>query len=105
MSGQREFDRTNTATLFNNDDKDNPNDPKQAKWADRKGSATLQCPHCGGGFEMWVSGWVKTAKASGQKFLSLAFSPKEQKRNTAPRGVPDFQAPRQPSRGRDEDFI
>jgi hypothetical protein len=38
---------------------------------DRNGTALI------GGVEYWVSGWIKETK-SGDKWLSLAFKPKEQ---------------------------
>ena len=51
-------------SLFKNDEKEKPEHP------DYRGQA-LVC-----GVEMWVSAWVKTAK-SGQKYMSLAFKPKD----------------------------
>lgn len=36
--------------------------------------------------EYWVSGWVKTPRNGGKKFMSLAFDPK----NASPVGAVDF---------------
>lgn len=37
-----------------------------------RGAATIH------GRKFWVSGWIKTSEKSGQKFMSLAFRPKEE---------------------------
>jgi hypothetical protein len=63
-----EYDNTNRGALFRNDDKD-PNDNQ-----DRDYAGTLNIE----GAEYWLSGWVKTSK-KGNKFLSLAVKPKEEK--------------------------
>jgi hypothetical protein len=59
--------RDNDGVLFKNDRKTSDTFP------DYKGSATVN------GIELWVSAWIKTPKAGGNKFLSLAFKPKEEK--------------------------
>jgi hypothetical protein len=51
-----------------------PNDRKDGD-RDYRGSADLNCPHCEGRFQVWLSGWVKHGNKG--KFLSLAFKLKE----------------------------
>jgi len=67
-----DFDNTNSGAMFVNDRKTTDRHP------DRSGSAHVKCPECDAVTEFWVSGWIKTAKRTGQKFLSLAFTPKEE---------------------------
>jgi hypothetical protein len=64
-----DYDNTNKGALFRNDDKD-PNDDKDR---DYSGSIDIE------GTEYWVSGWVRTSKKSGRKFLSLSVKPKQDK--------------------------
>jgi len=52
---EMEYDNTNRGALFRDDDKD-PNDDKD-----------------------WLSGWVRTSKKSGKKYLSLSIKPKQDK--------------------------
>ena len=63
------YDNTNQGALFKNE-KTNDRAP------DYKGSINVE------GEEFWISGWIKTAgsraKNPGQKFMSLAVTPKEQ---------------------------
>jgi hypothetical protein len=54
-----------SGSLFVNSKKEKDTHP------DRNGTALI------GGVEYWVSGWIKETK-SGDKWLSLAFKPKEQ---------------------------
>ena len=54
-----------SGSLFVNTKKEKDTHP------DRNGTALI------GGVEYWVSGWIKETK-SGDKWLSLAFKPKEQ---------------------------
>jgi len=49
------------------------------------------------GVEMWINGWINTPKNSGDKYLSLSFSPKQKPQNEP---QPTKQAP--PAQG---DFI
>lgn len=72
-----DYDNTNTGAMFVNDRKTTDRHP------DRSGNAEIKCPHCDQVSPYWVSGWIKTAKRSGQKFLSLAFSPKDDNGNQA----------------------
>ena len=55
--------------LFRNDDKD-PNDNQDR---DYFGSLDVE------GIEYWLSGWVRTSKKSGKKYLSLSVKPKQDK--------------------------
>lgn len=59
----------NSGVLFRNKDKDedHPN------WPDYQGKATVDEG------TYFISGWIKTAK-TGDKFMSLAFKPAEQKK-------------------------
>jgi hypothetical protein len=65
---EMEYDNTNKGALFKNDDKD-PNDDKDR---DYFGSLDIE------GTEYWLSGWVRTSKKSGKKYLSLSVKPKQQ---------------------------
>jgi hypothetical protein len=66
---EMEYDNTNRGALFRNDDKD-PSDDK-----DRDYNGTLDVE----GTEYWLSGWVRTSKKSGKKYLSLSIKPKQDK--------------------------
>ena len=44
-------------------------------WPDYEGSATVD------GVDYWISSWLKKGK-DGKTFMSLAFTPKEQKQDT-----------------------
>jgi hypothetical protein len=66
---EMEYDNTNRGALFHNDDKD-PNDDKDR---DYFGSLDVE------GTEYWLSGWVRTSKKSGKKYLSLSVKPKQDK--------------------------
>ena len=66
-----EFDSRNSGAMFVNDRKRTERHP------DRSGYCEIVCPECGAISNFWVSGWIRIAKKSGQKFLSLAFTPKE----------------------------
>ncbi len=56
--------RDNSGSLFKNDKRESENHPHA------KGSAMI------GGVEFWVSAWTRTTK-TGEKWQSLAFTPKE----------------------------
>ena len=62
-----DYDDTNSGALFKNDKEGNEKRP------DYKGPLNVQ------GQEFYVSAWLKTAK-SGQKFMSLQVTPKEEKK-------------------------
>ena len=64
-----DYDNRNRGALFRNDDKD-PNDDKDR---DYSGSLDIE------GTEYWLSGWVRTSKKSGRKYLSLSIKPKQDK--------------------------
>jgi hypothetical protein len=63
----KEFDNRNRGALFKNEEKDGEND--------REYSGTLDVE----GTEYWLSGWVRTSKKSGKKYLSLSIKPKQDK--------------------------
>jgi hypothetical protein len=60
-----DFDDTNRGALFKNTKKDSERHP------DYKGSINV------GGTEYWLSSWLKVSK-SGEKYMSLSVSPKEE---------------------------
>jgi uncharacterized protein (DUF736 family) len=64
-----QYDNTNRGVLFKNDDKQSDNHP------DYKGQINVN------GVDLWLSAWIKTPKAGGQKFMSLSVKPKEQPRS------------------------
>jgi hypothetical protein len=66
---EMEYDNTNKGALFRNDDKD-PNDDKERDY-----SGTLDVE----GTEYWISGWVRTSRKTGKKYLSLSVKPKVEK--------------------------
>jgi uncharacterized protein (DUF736 family) len=55
-----------SGALFKNDRKEKPSHP------DYRGDCMIN------GKPFWVSAWIKTSEKSGQKFMSLAFRPKEE---------------------------
>jgi hypothetical protein len=61
------YDNTNKGVLFSQRDNKTKDDDR-----DYSGSINIE------GTEYWLSGWVKTSK-KGNKFLSLAVKPKEEK--------------------------
>jgi hypothetical protein len=69
------YDNTNRGVLFRNDKGDNESRP------DYRGKLNIE------GTEYWISGWVKTPKSGGQKFLSLTVKPVEQQQ-APPRPAP-----------------
>jgi uncharacterized protein (DUF736 family) len=75
------YDNTNSGTLFKNDKKESEKHP------DYKGSINVN------GVEFWLSGWIKTGRNSGEKFMSLAVTAKNKqqaaKAGQKPAVVPD----------------
>ena len=63
--------RDNSGALFKNEKKEKDSHP------DYRGDVVIN------GKEMWVSAWIKQGN-KGNKFMSLSFSPKEQKAFSAP---------------------
>lgn len=64
--------KPNTGALFENNRKEQDSHP------DQNGSCEFECPHCGGTWSSWISGWFKESKKDGKPFLSLSFRPKDQ---------------------------
>lgn len=89
MTEQRE-QRDNDGSLFRNQKKTTEKHP------DYTGKATI------GGVEYWLSAWVKWPKSGGEKFMSLAFTPKDEQPTSAPKFAPPTQA--QPPAGDDLPF-
>lgn len=63
---QGQYDNSMRGALFANDRKTSPNHP------DYRGSAEVD------GQEYWVSAWIKEPRGGGKKYLSLAFTPKDE---------------------------
>ena len=63
------YDNTNKGTLGKNKNK------KSEKSPEYSGQLNVE------GVEYWVSGWVKENKSSGEKFFSLALTPKQEKQD------------------------
>jgi len=61
-----------SGALFKNDRKAKENHP------DYRGDCKVD------GTEYWVSGWIKTPRGGGNKFMSLAFAAKEESYRQAP---------------------
>lgn len=74
--------RDNTASLFRNTKKEQDTHP------DLTGSAKIE------GREYWVSGWSKRTK-DGDKWMSIAFKPKDAKPASAPKPRRDLEAAEQ----------
>ena len=68
--------KENSGSMFVNTKKEKDTHP------DRNGTALI------GGVEYWVSGWIKETK-QGDKWLSLAFKPKDEARKPQPAVVKD----------------
>lgn len=64
----KEFDRTNTGLLFNNQD-------RKEKDTDRDYGGSINVD----GVDYWLSGWIKISNKTGAKFVSLSVQPKVQK--------------------------
>ena len=79
---QQEYDRNMTGVLFVNSKKQDDKQP------DYTGSCEID------GEEYFLSGWKKTAKKSGEKFMSLAFTKKDKskgsRKNNSRQGSDDF---------------
>ena len=58
--------KDNSGAMFVNDKKESETHP------DRKGSALIDSK------EYWVSGWINTSKMTGNKYMSLKFSAKDE---------------------------
>ena len=66
-----DYDNTNRGVLFSERDKKTKDDDR-----DYSGSINIH------GTEYWLSGWIKTSKKTGGKFLSLSVKPKQEKTPT-----------------------
>jgi hypothetical protein len=71
--------RDNSGSLFKNDKRETESHPNL------KGSALI------GGTEYWVSAWTKVPK-TGDKWVSLSFTPKEARAATRPATTPALDA-------------
>lgn len=76
------YDNSNSGALFANERKRSENSPSHT------GECQTTCPHCGAVTEFWLSAWVKSAKSSGKRFFSLAFTAKDQPNQSAPAPAP-----------------
>tara|TARA_Y100000034_G_C6908939_1_gene422718 strand:- start:2348 stop:2620 length:273 start_codon:yes stop_codon:yes gene_type:complete len=71
-----DYDNTNSGALFKNNKRRNENSPNYT------GESNVVCPHCGCATDYWLSAWIKTMRGKTEKFMSLAFTSKdEQKQN------------------------
>jgi hypothetical protein len=66
------YDNTNRGVLFNERDKKTKDDDR-----DYSGHIDIE------GRAFWLSGWIKTSKKTGQKFLSLSAKPKQETTSSA----------------------
>ena len=69
--------RDNSGTLGANKRKEKDDHPSHT------GAATIN------GEDFWISAWVKQNKETGERFFSLSFKPKEERREKAPPAVED----------------
>lgn len=67
-----EYDNNNKGVLFINDKRESESHPHM------KGSATID------GKEYWVSAWSKTSPKVNGKFLSFAYTPKDNQQESKP---------------------
>lgn len=75
----KEYDNTNSGTVFDNDRKEKETHP------DFTGTLNVE------GKEYWISAWKKTSKA-GKRFISLAVKPKDGKQ-TVKKSDPEDEIP------------
>lgn len=72
------YDNTNSGALFKNDKREKETHPHY------KGNLEVKCPCCEENSQFWVSSWLKeagpNAKKPGETFMSLALTPKEEKK-------------------------
>jgi hypothetical protein len=71
MSSERDY--PNSGILFK-EDRPQGNSPR-----DYKGTGDIDCPHCGGRFQFWISSWIKQGKKG--KFMSLSFKAKDEEQH------------------------
>jgi hypothetical protein len=76
MSNERDY--PNSGILFRDDKKQSDRD------RDYKGTGDIDCPHCGGRLQFWISGWIKQGRKG--KFISFSFKAKEE--STARQAAP-----------------
>lgn len=74
-------DYPNSGILSRNEKKDAANQP------DHKGAADIDCQHCGAKNSFWLSAWIKNGSKG--KFFSLAFTAKEEQRESEPKPDPE----------------
>lgn len=91
----QEYDNSLRGVLFKNDRKEKETHP------DYKGNAEV------GGVEYWLSAWIKTPNAGGNKFMSISFQRKDEQQPatlpapaiplpTAPPAMPQQNTPQGP---------
>jgi hypothetical protein len=77
-----EYDNTDRGVLYRNKNKKTEDHPeyseKDKDYPDYSGSVNVS------GTDLWLSGWIKTSKKNGEKFLSLSVRPKN---DAAPKPV------------------
>lgn len=71
-----QYDNTNRGALFVNNRRTTDKHPNMT------GSINVD------GREYWISGWTKFKSSSGEKFLSLSVTPKEESRTPRPDAAP-----------------
>lgn len=79
-----DYDNSMRGVLFKNDRKERDQHP------DYKGQCEVE------GVEYWISAWIKEGQKG--KFMSLSFTPKEEKRN------PPAREPKQQTRAQQRDY-
>jgi len=86
--GQDDYDNTNSGALFKNEEKD----AEHPNWADYRGSLSVQCPHCRKATDFWLNAWLKVAKKTKKKYMSVTVNAKEQRpaAQPPPRPQPDL---------------
>ena len=64
-------DYPNSGIMFRNEKKRDGDDRR----GDYKGTADIDCPHCGARSQFWLSAWIKQGHKG--KFMSVSFKAKD----------------------------